>query len=935
MFHEPDLEPQKIYAELMRHYSDIFSGPDFGLALIHETIFVNANPTLALFLEFDSCQSLLGENPLLFIDELKHHSLMTLKGTDANPFLINTLHWRTKHGQALPLHSLILDFKTKSEHFYLILALRDSTLCDTLIQIAKHLFLILKTDYQPMLIFKGDSFTSEQPFVVNQATRNFFEFDSTNVFTLDGQVHPKDQFRLKAFSNASNSSSSSRIPLNFKGVNNSYFETTFQNFPFVCSDHAYVLSLVSTGFNHYIHDLKAQFNHKIIHNFFNYTKNAMVIVDKNMVIRESNLGFLHQFKFPEDEVLGKCINDLLEQTLLDDKIHSSDVIKQVIHIDFYGYARKMNVYELPIYLEDESIGKYLIFSGVNNPIPSDLNHLKKQLFNLSPTQVIIVNSKFETCWASDYLSSIADFQNEEIIHKPILDYIAKPSKELLEESIIRFSKGANDWYGQLWFKTPQGNQKLRDVHISRLNNENSNDAHYVLTIKHIQHDRELSQLINYFAFHDPFLEMPNYIYANQLIDDWIYECGAHHKQFSLIKLAFSGLETLGAQTASTQLLQNVTEALTLLLNQNAKITRAKDGNLMICHKGIKSKKESLQIVRSILKTLDYLIEKDGYTDVITCSYALATFPQDGKTTQDLLNTVELSLQKTLQNQDIGCFDEQALIAGPKKEGMIIRYLKQGLHNGEFYIVYQPLMDLKTKKVIGMETLLRWENESVGSMLPKDFIPLAEKSNLIVKIGYFVIGETIRKLNKLRNNGHQLTSSVNISLKQLEAYDFSEKIINIMNDYELPAQCLQFEITESITTSNRTNVIENIQRLTDFGIHFNIDDFGTGYSSLKQIQHLKIKGLKIDASLIHDIDEDPVNLSLVKALSSMAQNIGLRLIAEGVETDGQLKALEQIGFEEAQGFLFSVPLVDKDIESFIEETNGKSLTKQVKSSTMKL
>jgi EAL domain-containing protein (putative c-di-GMP-specific phosphodiesterase class I)/GGDEF domain-containing protein len=928
MFHEPDLEPRTIYAELMRHYSDIFSGPDFGLALIHENIFVNVNPALALFLEFESCQSLLGENPLFFIDELKHHSLMTLKGPDSSPFLINELHWRTKHGQSMPLHSLILDFKTKSTHFYLILVLRDVTLIDTLIQIAKHISLILKNDYHPMMIFKGDSFASEQPFVVNQATRSFFEFDSTSEFTLDGQVHPKDQFRLKTFSNVDNINSSSRIPLNFKGANNTYFETTFQNFPFICSDQAYVLSLISTGFNHYIHDLKAQFNHKIIHNFFNYTKNAMVIVDKNMVIRESNLGFLHQFKFPEDEVLGKSINDFLDQNLLDDKIYSSDVIKHVIFTDFYGYARKMNVYELPIYLEDESIGKYLIFSGISTPIPSDYSHLRKQLFNLSPTQVIIVNSDFEACWASDYLSSVADFQNEEILHKQISDYIAKPSREVLEEVIKRFSKGANDWYGQLWFKTPQGNQKLRNVHISRLNKENSHIAHYVLTIKHIQHDRELSQLMNYFAFHDPFLEMPNYIYGNQLIDDWIYECGAHHKHFSLIKLAFSGLETLGAQTetASTPLLQNVTEALELLLNQSARITRAKDGNLLICHKGIRTKKESIQIVRSILKTLDYIIEKDGYTDLITCNYGLATFPQDGKTTPDLLKAVELSLEKSLQNHDSSSLNEQALIAGPKKEGMIIRYLKQGLHNGEFYIVYQPLMDLKTKKVIGMETLLRWENESVGSMLPKDFIPLAEKSNLIVKIGYFVIGETIRKLNKLRKNGHQLTSSVNISLKQLEAYDFSEKIINIMNDYELPAQCLQFEITESITTSNRTNVIENIQRLTDFGIHFNIDDFGTGYSSLKQIQHLKIKGLKIDASLIHDIDEDPINLSLVKALSSMAQNIGLRLIAEGVETDEELKALEKIGFEEAQGFLFSVPLVDKDIESFIEETNGKSLTK---------
>ncbi len=212
--------------------------------------------------------------------------------------------------------------------------------------------------------------------------------------------------------------------------------------------------------------------------------------------------------------------------------------------------------------------------------------------------------------------------------------------------------------------------------------------------------------------------------------------------------------------------------------------------------------------------------------------------------------------------------------------------------------------------------------SLAASPPKDFIPLAEKGNFIVKIGYFVIGETVRKLHSLREKGHDLSSSVNISIKQLEVADFAEKIINIMNDYELPPTSIQFEITESITASSHPNVMSNIAELTNFGMTFNVDDFGTGYSSLKQMKELKIKGLKIDHSLIQDMVEDPSDLSVVTAISAMAKNLGLRLIAEGVETKEQLETLERIGFEEAQGFLFSVPLVDKDIEKFIEETNGK-------------
>ena len=181
----------------------------------------------------------------------------------------------------------------------------------------------------------------------------------------------------------------------------------------------------------------------------------MLIVDKNMVVRELNIGFIQQFKYAEDDLIGKDVNNFFSSSILNDKIQSSDTPSQVSMLDAYGTSHKLSVYDIPIYLEDEFIGKYLLFSEANSPKPGELKHLHQQLFNLTPEQILLFDENLEVCWTSGSFSSISEFPNDAILKQDISAYIAKESQQKFKDAMAALSGELCYWYGPLWFKIPQ------------------------------------------------------------------------------------------------------------------------------------------------------------------------------------------------------------------------------------------------------------------------------------------------------------------------------------------------------------------------------------------------------------------------------------------------------------------------------------------------
>ena len=243
---------------------------------------------------------------------------------------------------------------------------------------------------------------------------------------------------------------------------------------------------------------------------------------------------------------------------------------------------------------------------------------------------------------------------------------------------------------------------------------------------------------------------------------------------------------------------------------------------------------------------------------------------------------------------------------------------QRLARDQFHLVYQPQISMETGRVVGAEALLRWQHPELGNVPPAEFIPIAESSGLIMPIGEWVIRTAVRQLaDWLARGMAPITMAVNLSSAQFRHANLPQLVTSILDAAGLPAHLLELELTEGVAMANPLGAIAVMDDLHRRGVRMSIDDFGTGHSSLSYLKRFQVYKLKIDQAFVRDITEDPDDRAIVAAsmAASMAASLGLKTIAEGVETEGQLEFLRAKGCTEVQGYHFSRPLPAQAFEEF--------------------
>jgi EAL domain-containing protein (putative c-di-GMP-specific phosphodiesterase class I) len=246
-----------------------------------------------------------------------------------------------------------------------------------------------------------------------------------------------------------------------------------------------------------------------------------------------------------------------------------------------------------------------------------------------------------------------------------------------------------------------------------------------------------------------------------------------------------------------------------------------------------------------------------------------------------------------------------------------RDLRNAIENEEFFLCYQPLIDIRIKKVVCMEALIRWKHPRKGIISPMEFIPIAEETGLILPIGQWVLKTACSQLKEWHDMGYNnFGLSVNVSVIQLQQPDFAETVSRIIAENRLLPEYLELEITESAFMESARTVARNLNSLRKRGIKVSIDDFGTGYNSLKYIQKLAVNSLKIDKTFVYNIKDD-INKVIIDAIISLAHKINAEITAEGVETKEQYEYLKKKGCNKIQGYYFSKPLLPEEAAEFLK------------------
>jgi len=328
-----------------------------------------------------------------------------------------------------------------------------------------------------------------------------------------------------------------------------------------------------------------------------------------------------------------------------------------------------------------------------------------------------------------------------------------------------------------------------------------------------------------------------------------------------------------------------------------------------------------QISCRIIDSITPQIDIQGHEIHLTCSAGISLYPGDGTSADTLMKNASTSLYYAkLQGQNHYQFFNENLNKDSLKNLKLENDLRHALERNELDLYYQPKIDLVSGKVNSVEALVRWRHPEIGMVPPDEFIPIAEHTGLITSLGYWVLETACRQVRHWHDAGHEhLTVAVNLSAVQFRQQDLLEQIHNTLEKTGICAHQLELEITESTIMEDIDTASSTMRALHCSGVHISIDDFGTGYSSLSHLKRFPINTVKIDRSFIRDITTDSDDAAIVSAIIAMSHNMGLKVIAEGVETQEQLEFLSSLECEEVQGFLFSPPVPHREAYALLDQT----------------
>jgi len=406
-----------------------------------------------------------------------------------------------------------------------------------------------------------------------------------------------------------------------------------------------------------------------------------------------------------------------------------------------------------------------------------------------------------------------------------------------------------------------------------------------------------------------------------VLDQTIAQVNAHGKRFCVLYVAldnFGFLNDAFGQNSGDSLLRSVATRLTRCAQQEAKVCRLSAAEFAMIVPG--DMRAGCNVAALVTQSLAAPVKVDTTQTVLSCSIGLAEYPEHGARTKILANAA-LAMRSVKGTGGGGfCQFDPKMRVEVRDQAILTQELRGALERGQLELYFQPKVDAITLQVTAAEALLRWHHPTRGLVNPDIFIPLAERYGLIGAIGNWVIETSCQQAAAWRERGLHMRVAVNISGYQMREGDLVERIELALQRNGLRPSRFTCEITESVAMEDTKVTTQTFDKMRKAGFHVSIDDFGTGFSSLAALRRLPAAELKIDRAFVTDLEESEDARLIAQSIVNMATSLGLRVVAEGVETDGQCRLLVQMGCNELQGFLFAKPMPAEELEWLALDSN---------------
>ncbi len=484
------------------------------------------------------------------------------------------------------------------------------------------------------------------------------------------------------------------------------------------------------------------------------------------------------------------------------------------------------------------------------------------------------------------------------------------------------------WQGEIWNRRKNGEIFPEYMSLSAVRDGAGTVTHYVCMFTDISSEKAREAQLEFLAHRDMLTGLPNRVRFAQLLGEAVSEAAASGAPLAVMLLnidRFKDVNDSYGHAIGDQVLRHIAARVHESLGENDVIGRMAGDELAVLFKGVGERGEAIARARQLIAAAGQPWRSpDGLSVVAGASVGICMYPAHADNAQDLLQGAHAAVYgaKSRNGRAWCFFQEDMTQAARERLGMEAR-LRQAIELGHLRLYFQPQIELATGRLVGAEALVRWLDPEEGLISPARFIPVAESSGVIGPLGLWVLREACAQGQRWRESGlPEMTIAVNVSLHQFLLTDIAGATADALAATGFPPQCLELEITESALAERPEEAMAVMRRLRAQGLRLAIDDFGTGYSSLAHLKRFPLDLLKIDQGFIRDIPHSADDMAISGSVIALGHAMGLKVLAEGVETQEQLQFLQSKGCDHFQGYLCSRPLPAEDFAQWVQDTQAR-------------
>ncbi len=656
----------------------------------------------------------------------------------------------------------------------------------------------------------------------------------------------------------------------------------------------------------------------------NTSANAVVITDKNAVIQWANPAFSKMTGYSPEEAIGMLPKDLVKSgvqprefydelwnTILNGEVWHGELVNK--RKDGTVYAEEMTI--TPVYAENSAITHFIAVKQDISERKKNEEQLREAAAVMQNTHegVVITDTTPHIIAVNDAYTTITGYSREEAIGKDPSILNSGRQDDSFYEFMWKTLLKDGFWQGELWNRRKNGEIYPQWLSISAVLNDKQQPVRYIGVFSDISKLKESQSQLEFLAHHDPLTRLFNRSAVESRMEHELELAKRHHLALSVLFIdldRFKQVNDSFGHLIGDELLCSVAERLRARLRDGDILGRLGGDEFILLAVPLQEKQDAAVIARDILLALSEPFNlSTGHELFIGGSIGISLFPDNGLTVAELTKNADAAMYLAKENgRNQFSFYTPELNSDARMKLELENDLRRAVLHNELHLHYQAKVNIDSGQISGAEALVRWKRSDGSWISPKEFIPVAEKSGVILSIGNWVIDQTCSQIRTWIKEGlPEICVAVNVSARQFRSGHLDNLVRNALEKYDIEPHRLELELTESMLMNDPERAIDTMDKLKKIGVKISLDDFGTGYSNFGYLRRFPIDSLKIDQSFVRGVAIKPDDAMIVDSIIGLAQRMKLHVIAEGVETADQLHYLRTNHCDEIQGFYFSKAL----------------------------